>query len=53
MRMEPIRPTCGSPCAGSRRKLELDADSPRFLLTERGLGYRLASVEGGAPALAD
>jgi DNA-binding response OmpR family regulator len=27
-----------------RRKLELDADSPRFLLTDRGLGYRLASA---------
>ena len=26
-----------------RRKLELDPDNPRYLLTERGIGYRLAS----------
>jgi DNA-binding response OmpR family regulator len=26
-----------------RRKLELDPDKPRYLLTDRGLGYRLAS----------
>jgi DNA-binding response OmpR family regulator len=26
-----------------RRKLELDPDHPRYLLTERGIGYRLAS----------
>jgi two-component system KDP operon response regulator KdpE len=26
-----------------RRKLEVDADRPRFLLTERGVGYRLVS----------
>jgi DNA-binding response OmpR family regulator len=26
-----------------RRKLELDPDRPRFLLTERGIGYRLSS----------
>jgi two-component system KDP operon response regulator KdpE len=26
-----------------RRKLELDPDRPRFLLTERGIGYRLTS----------
>ena len=26
-----------------RRKLELDPDSPRYLLTERGVGYRLVS----------
>jgi DNA-binding response OmpR family regulator len=26
-----------------RRKLELDPDHPRFLLTERGIGYRLSS----------
>ena len=25
-----------------RRKLELDPDNPRYLLTERGIGYRLA-----------
>ena len=30
-----------------RRKLEVDADRPRFLLTERGVGYRLVS---GPPA---
>ena len=29
-----------------RRKLELDPDRPRYLLTERGVGYRLSS--GGA-----
>jgi DNA-binding response OmpR family regulator len=27
-----------------RRKLERDADRPRFLLTERGVGYRLVST---------
>jgi two-component system KDP operon response regulator KdpE len=27
-----------------RRKLELDPDNPRYLLTERGVGYRLAST---------
>jgi DNA-binding response OmpR family regulator len=26
-----------------RRKIELDPDDPRYLLTDRGLGYRLAS----------
>lgn len=26
-----------------RRKLEVDPDNPRYLLTERGVGYRLAS----------
>jgi len=26
-----------------RRKLELDPDQPRFLLTDRGIGYRLSS----------
>jgi DNA-binding response OmpR family regulator len=26
-----------------RRKLEVDPDQPRFLLTERGIGYRLSS----------
>jgi DNA-binding response OmpR family regulator len=30
-----------------RRKLEVDPDRPRYLLTERGIGYRLIS---GAPA---
>ena len=29
-----------------RRKLEIDPDRPRYLLTERGVGYRLNS--GGA-----
>jgi two-component system KDP operon response regulator KdpE len=27
-----------------RRKLELDPDNPRYLLTERGVGYRLVST---------
>jgi two-component system KDP operon response regulator KdpE len=27
-----------------RRKVELDPDNPRYLLTERGVGYRLASA---------
>jgi two-component system KDP operon response regulator KdpE len=27
-----------------RRKLELDPDNPRYLITERGIGYRLAST---------
>lgn len=29
-----------------RRKLELDPDKPRYLLTERGVGYRLSSGGG-------
>ena len=29
-----------------RRKLEPDPDAPRYLLTERGLGYRLSSGSG-------
>ena len=29
-----------------RRKLEADPDHPRFLLTERGIGYRLTSAGG-------
>ena len=31
-----------------RRKLETDPDRPRFLLTERGVGYRLVSAPQGA-----
>jgi two-component system response regulator MtrA len=31
-----------------RRKLESDPDRPRFLLTERGVGYRLVSAPQGA-----
>jgi DNA-binding response OmpR family regulator len=31
-----------------RRKLEADPDRPRFLLTERGVGYRLVSSPQGA-----
>jgi len=31
-----------------RRKLEADPDHPRWLLTERGIGYRLASAPAGA-----
>jgi DNA-binding response OmpR family regulator len=30
-----------------RRKLEADPDQPRFLLTERGVGYRLVSTPQG------
>jgi DNA-binding response OmpR family regulator len=26
-----------------RRKVEVDPDNPRYLLTERGIGYRLSS----------
>ena len=33
-----------------RQKLELDPDQPRYLLTDRGTGYRLASL--GGPTLA-
>lgn len=33
-----------------RRKLELDPDRPRYLLTERGIGYRLASAASFAAA---
>lgn len=33
-----------------RRKLELDPDHPRYLLTERGIGYRLVSTANvGSP----
>ena len=30
-----------------RRKLETDPDQPRYLLTERGIGYRLSSAAAG------
>jgi DNA-binding response OmpR family regulator len=30
-----------------RRKIEVDPDRPRFLLTERGIGYRLSSGSAG------
>ena len=33
-----------------RRKLELDPDNPRYLVTDRGVGYRLSSVGGPAAA---
>lgn len=33
-----------------RRKLEADPDHPRFLLTERGIGYRLLSGTGASRA---
>ena len=33
-----------------RRKLELDPDRPRYLLTDRGVGYRLASAGSVAAA---
>jgi DNA-binding response OmpR family regulator len=32
-----------------RRKLEPDPDNPRYLLTDRGVGYRLVSVAPGVP----
>ena len=32
-----------------RRKLEIDPDNPRYLLTERGIGYRLVSGATTAP----
>jgi len=33
-----------------RRKLELDPDRPRYLLTDRGVGYRLTTSPARAPA---
>jgi Response regulators consisting of a CheY-like receiver domain and a winged-helix DNA-binding domain len=36
-----------------RRKVESDPDRPRFLLTERGVGYRLVSVPQAASAAAE
>jgi DNA-binding response OmpR family regulator len=33
-----------------RRKIEADPDRPRFLLTERGVGYRLVSTPQAGPA---
>jgi two-component system KDP operon response regulator KdpE len=33
-----------------RRKLELDPDHPRYLLTERGIGYRLVSMANAGSA---
>lgn len=33
-----------------RRKLEPDPDNPRYLLTERGVGYRLVAAAHGVPA---
>ena len=35
-----------------RRKLEVDPDRPRYLLTDRGVGYRLVTVGADAPAAA-
>lgn len=32
-----------------RRKLEPDPDKPRYLITERGMGYRLSSGSAAAP----
>jgi DNA-binding response OmpR family regulator len=36
-----------------RRKVEVDPDRPRFLLTERGVGYRLVSTTGVPQAVAE
>lgn len=36
-----------------RRKVEVDADRPRFLLTERGVGYRLVSSTAADRAAAE
>jgi two-component system KDP operon response regulator KdpE len=36
-----------------RRKVEVDPDRPRFLLTERGVGYRLVSTTGADHAAAE
>jgi two-component system KDP operon response regulator KdpE len=36
-----------------RRKVEADPDRPRFLLTERGVGYRLVSTTGSERAAAE
>lgn len=36
-----------------RRKVESDPDRPRFLLTERGIGYRLVSVPQAGSAAAE
>ena len=35
-----------------RRKVEVDPDRPRFLLTERGVGYRLVSASPADQAAA-
>ena len=35
-----------------RRKLEMDPDRPRYLLTDRGAGYRLVSSQAAGAALA-
>ena len=32
-----------------RRKLEPDPDKPRYLITERGIGYRLSSGSAASP----
>ncbi len=32
-----------------RRKLEPDPDKPRYLITERGMGYRLSSGSAASP----
>jgi len=34
-----------------RRKLEIDPDRPRFLITERGVGYRLTSAAEDEPGV--
>ena len=36
-----------------RRKVEIDPDRPRFLVTERGVGYRLVSTVAGDQAMAE
>ena len=36
-----------------RRKIEIDPDRPRFLVTERGVGYRLVSSVAAEPSMAE